>query len=201
MTVKFLFTNDELKLAIIYCLENLKKNKISINDIWLELKKIIRRPSFTKFIYLINKLKNQNLYDFECKLDKIRKDKKFYNKMINLLLKNKEKITYKFPYTNELLIDIINKYDININNMMKLLETNNIKVSIKKIKNNKKKNIIKTFYLKHKIYELVDENKYLTNKIQEMSIYKQKYYLLTFIFSIFFTFTFLPIFYFFISIN
>ena len=197
MSINFLFTNDDIKLALICCLENMKNNKkISIIDLWKNLKKIIKNPSFTKFIYLIDKLKTQNLYELED-LIQIKKSKTFYNKMINLLLKNQEKISYKFPVTNELFDDIINKYNINLNQLLKLLDSNKIKISLKKIKNKRKKITIKTFYLKKKIYELNTNNNLL---LKDLSFYKRKYYLLCVIFSFFFICSFLPFLYFIVSI-
>ena len=62
--------------------------------------------------------------------------------MINLLLKNKEKITCKFPFTDELFDDIINNYNVDLNRLLTLLESNKIKVSLRRIKS--KKNLFHT---------------------------------------------------------
>lgn len=190
-----------MKLAIIFCLEHMKTDDIfSVNELWLELKKVVKHPSFTKFIYLVDKLKKENLYELKNDLIEIKKDKSFYNKMINLLLKNNEQITYKFPFTDELYDDIINKYNVDLNRLLTLLESNKIKVSLRRIKSKNKKRQIKTFYLKQKLFELDENNKRLTINVKELTSYKKKYYLVGFLFSILFTFTFLPIFYFFVSV-
>ena len=201
MRVQFLFNNFDMKLAIIFCLEHMKTDDIfSVNELWLELKKVVKHPSFTKFIYLVDKLKKENLYELKNDLIEIKKDKSFYNKMINLLLKNNEQITYKFPFTDELYDDIINKYNVDLNRLLTLLESNKIKVSLRRIKSKNKKRQIKTFYLKQKLFELDENNKRLTINVKELTSYKKKYYLVGFLFSILFTFTFLPIFYFFVSV-
>lgn len=201
MSVQFLFNNDDIKLAIIYCLENMKTgDKFSVNELWIELKKVIKHPSFTKFIYLVDKLKKENLYELKDDLIQIKKDNSFYNKMINLLLKNKEQITCKFPFTDELFDDIINNYNVDLNRLLTLLESNKIRVSLKRIKSKNKKTQIKTFYLKQKLYELTEDNARLTLNVKNLTSYKKKYYLVGLLFSILFTFTFLPIFYFFVSI-
>lgn len=149
MTIKsnYLFTNNQLKVAIIYYLEN----NIKINNLWKKIKNTTENPSFTKFLFYLYKLKHQYV---TIKIPKINISSNFYNKLIKILLENKEKILDKFPITNQPIIEIINNYDIKLKNLMKLLSQNNIVISLSKIKDNNKKNLIKVLYLKNEIDEL-----------------------------------------------
>jgi hypothetical protein len=148
MTNKYLFTNNQLKTAIIYYIEN----NIESNNIWNQIKKNVDNPSFTTFLFYLYKLKEQNKYNIE--IPKININANFYNKLIKILLDNQEKISDNFPLTNQSIIEIINNYDIQIKNLMKLLNQNNIVITLSKIKNTNKKNLIKVLYLKNKIQEL-----------------------------------------------
>jgi len=153
MTNKYLFTNNQLKTAIIYYIENnTESNNTESNNIWNQIKKNVENPSFTTFLFYLYKLKQQNKYNIE--IPKININANFYNKLIKILLDNQEKISDIFPLTNQPIIEIINNYDIKIKNLMKLLNKNNIVITLSKIKNINKKNLIKVLYLKNEIQEL-----------------------------------------------
>jgi hypothetical protein len=148
MTNEYLFNNNQLKVAIIYYIEN----NIESNNLWNKIKKNVENPSFTKFLFYLYKLKEQDTYNIV--IPKININANFYNKLIKILLNNKEKIVNNFPLTNQPITEIINNYDIKVKNLMKLLNQNNIVISLSKIKDNNKKNLIKVLYLKNEIEEL-----------------------------------------------
>lgn len=148
MTNEYLFNNNQLKVAIIYYIEN----NIESNNLWNQIKKNVEKPSFTKFLFYLYKLKEQDTYNIV--IPKININANFYNKLIKILLNNKEKIVNNFPLTNQPITEIINNYDIKLKNLMKLLNQNNIVISLSKIKDNNKKNLIKVVYLKNEIEEL-----------------------------------------------
>jgi hypothetical protein len=145
---KYLFNNNELKLAIVYYLEN----NIKSNNLWKEIKNSVENPSFTLFLYFLYKLKEESIYYIE--IPKININTNFYNKLIKILLINDEKILNNFPLTNQSIIEIINNYDIKLKKLMKLLNQNNIVLSLSKIKDSNKKNLIKVLYLKKKVDQL-----------------------------------------------
>jgi hypothetical protein len=145
MTNKYLFNNNQLKMAIIYYI----KNNIDSNNLWNEIKKNVDNPSFSKFLFYLYKLKEHQKYNIE--IPKININPNFYNKLIKILLDNQEKISDTFPLTNQPIIDVINNYDIKLKNLMKLLNKNNIVISLSKIKDNNKKNLIKLLYIKNEI--------------------------------------------------
>ena len=99
---KYLFNNNELKLAIVYYLEN----NIKSNNLWKEIKNSVENPSFTLFLYFLYKLKEESNYYIE--IPKININTNFYNKLIKILLINDEKILNNFPLTNQSIIEIIN---------------------------------------------------------------------------------------------
>ena len=143
-----LFDNNELKLAIIYCIEN----NVEPNKLWKEIRNKIETPSFTLFLFYLYKLNELKKYNII--IPKINITTNFYNKLIKILLINEEKLIDTFPITNHLVIDIINNYDIKLKNLMKLLIENNISIPLSKIKDNNKKNFIKVIYLKKEIKQL-----------------------------------------------
>lgn len=150
-----LFNNNELKLAIIYCIED----NVEPNKLWKEIKNKIETPSFTQFIFYLYKLDQLKIYNII--IPKINITSNFYNKFIKILLINKEKVIDNFPLTNHLVIDIINNYDIKLKNLLKLLSENNISVSLSKIKDINKKNLIKVLYLKKEVEQLKSNINYL----------------------------------------
>jgi len=150
-----LFNNNELKLAIIYCIED----NVEPNKLWKEIKNKIETPSFTQFIFYLYKLDQLKIYNII--IPKINITSNFYNKFIKILLINKEKLIDNFPLTNHSVIEIINNYDIKLKNLLKLLCENNISLSLSKIKDTNKKNLIKVLYLKKEVDQLKSNINYL----------------------------------------
>lgn len=150
-----LFNNDELKLAMIYCIEN----NVEPTKLWKEIRNKIEKPSFTQFIFYLYKLDQLKIYNII--IPKINITSNFYNKFIKILLINKEKLIDNFPLTNHSVIKIINNYDIKLKNLLKLLSENNISLSLSKIKDTNKKNLIKVLYLKKEVDQLKSNINYL----------------------------------------
>ena len=103
-----LFNKNELKLAILYCLEQ-KETK----NLWKEVMKITQNPSFFQFIYFVHQTKNSKLYT-ELNLHiKIKKSSKFYNMFFKHLIKNDYIIiNNKLPITNEKISHVIKRWKI-----------------------------------------------------------------------------------------
>lgn len=103
-----LFNKNELKLAILYCLEQ-KETK----NLWKEVIKITQNPSFFQFIYFVHQIKNLKLYT-ELNLHiKIKKSSKFYNMFFKHLIKNDYIIiNNKLPITNEKISHVIKRWKI-----------------------------------------------------------------------------------------
>ena len=103
-----LFNKNELKLAILYCLEQ-KETK----NLWKEVIKITKNPSFFQFIYFVYQTKNSKLYT-ELNLHiKIKKNSKFYNMFFKHLIKNDYIIiNNKLPITNEKISHVIKRWKI-----------------------------------------------------------------------------------------
>jgi hypothetical protein len=127
-----LFNKNELKLAILYCLEQ-KETK----NLWKEVMKITQKPSFFQFIYFMHQIKNSKLYT-ELNLHiKIKKSSKFYNMFFKHLIKNDYIIiNNKLPITNEKISHIIKRWKISKKLVKELAE----KIKFTKIKQNEEYN-------------------------------------------------------------
>ena len=103
-----IFNKNELKLAILYCLEHKKTQ-----NLWKEVMKIAQSPSFFQFIYFIHQIKKSKLYT-ELNLHiKIKKSLKFYNMFFKHLIKNDYIIiNNKLPITNEKISHVIKRWKI-----------------------------------------------------------------------------------------
>ena len=103
-----LFNKNELKLAILYCLEQ-KETK----NLWKEVIKITQNPSFFQFIYFVHQIKNLKLYTKLNLHIKIKKSSKFYNMFFKHLIKNDYIIiNNKLPITNEKISHVIKRWKI-----------------------------------------------------------------------------------------
>ena len=138
-----IFNKNELKLAILYCLEHKKTQ-----NLWKEVMKIAQSPSFFQFIYFIHQIKKSKLYT-ELNLHiKIKKSLKFYNMFFKHLIKNDYIIiNNKLPITNEKISHVIKRWKISKKLVKELIE----KIKFTEIKQheeyNKKMNKETTIFL------------------------------------------------------
>jgi hypothetical protein len=137
-----LFDNTELKLAILYCLE-----KTGMKNLWIEIKKITKNPSYFHFIYFICQIKKSKLYP-EMKLQiRIHKTNAFYNMLFKHLIKYDYKIENgRLPLTNEKISKVIKRWNIS---------KNLIKQFKKKYNLNKQKIILTEVIRKNYLFEYV----------------------------------------------
>ncbi len=103
-----IFDNTQLKLAILYCLE-----KTGSKNLWKEVKKITKKPSFFHFVYLVCQIKKSGLYP-EMKIQvKIKRSNKFYNILFSHIIKYDYKIeNNRVPITNEKFSQVIKRWKI-----------------------------------------------------------------------------------------
>ena len=118
-----LFDNNELKLAILYCLE-----KTGMKNLWKEVKKVTKKPSYFYFIYIVCQIKKSGLYPNMKLQIKIQKSNAFYNMLFKHLIKYDYKIEKNrllsrsfgsslensvfLPITNEKISHVIKKWTI-----------------------------------------------------------------------------------------
>jgi hypothetical protein len=102
-----LFNSDEMKLAVLYCLEKGYRKKL-----WKAVKKIIKRPSFIYFTYIVTQIKKSSLYPKLSIKIKIYRSKKFYIMLFKNMIKYDYEIKNRLPITNEKIKDIIKKWKI-----------------------------------------------------------------------------------------
>jgi hypothetical protein len=134
-----LFDNNELKLAILYCLE-----RPGTKNLWREVKKITKRPSFFKFIYFISQIQKSGLYP-EMKVQiKIKRSKSFYIMLFKHLIKYDYKFGNTFPnqsignsllpITNEKVSHVIKRWKISNKLIQQFKEKYNLNKEIKPLK-------------------------------------------------------------------
>ena len=139
------FTNDELKLAITYCL--FQNN----NDLWVAVKECVDNPSYYLFLYYYEQLKESPNH-FNIKLPKIKYKltKDFCLELLNDMILNYElydKNMELIPLFNISIVDLINLYDIPddlINGILFWYHNLSI-ITIDTIIDNNKKELIKKY--------------------------------------------------------
>ena len=137
-----LFDNNELKLAILYCLE-----RTGTKNLWREVKKITKKPSFFRFIYFISQIQKSGLYP-EMKIEiKIKRSKYFYNMLFRHLIKYDYEIendngSKLLPITNEKISNVIKRWNVS----KKLVQKFKQKYNLNKKKNKPSKKLLNNHF-------------------------------------------------------
>lgn len=102
-----LFNSDEMKLAVLYCLEKGYRRKL-----WKAVKKIIKNPSYIYFSYIVTQIKKSGLYPKLNVKIKIYRSRQFYIMLFKNMIKYDYEFKNRLPITNEKIKDVIKKWSI-----------------------------------------------------------------------------------------